>query len=142
MTRAVAVAVQGVPQIILDEDDRILQVNPDDSADLRDYEGKNLWESFPHSKPLFQPYYERARQTGEPVEFVQFYNGYVTRIRAVPAGTHLHLYWEKIDRIDTLTLEGLRDSLAHALAVIEEQEAHLRREQSRGRLRLVDEESA
>ena len=138
MGPAVAVAVQGVPQMVLDEDYRILHV---DDPMVVEHVGQNLWDAFPHSKPLFQPYYERARRSGQPVEFVQFYAGYVARVRAVPTGTQLHLFWEHLDRIDTLTLEGLRDSIAHALAIVEEQEADLRREQARTRLRVVDADS-
>jgi hypothetical protein len=138
MGLSVAVAVQGVPQMVLDEGDLIVQFGPDAQAPLHEYEGRNLWEAFPDSKPLFHPYYEQARRTGEPVEFVQFYAGYVTRVRAVPAGSQLHVYWDKIDRIDTLTLENLRDSLSRAVSAIEEEEAHLRREQARSRLHVVD----
>jgi hypothetical protein len=138
MKLSVAVAVQGVPQMVLDEGDLIVQFGPDAQVPLGVFEGRNLWDAFPDSRPLFHPYYEQARRTGQPVEFVQFYAGYVTRLRAVPAGAELHVYWQKIDRIDTLTLENLRDSLSHALSAIEEEEAHLRRDQARSRLRIVE----
>jgi hypothetical protein len=124
--------------MVLDEDYRILHVG---DPMVREHAGRNLWEAFPQSRPLFQPYYDQARRTGKPVEFVQFYAGYVARVRAVPVGKELHLFWEHLDRIDTLTLEGLRDSIAHALAIVEEQEAYLRREHARRRLRVVEADS-
>ena len=43
-----------------------------------------MWDYFPASEPLFNPYYDAARRSGESVEFVQFYDGNVARVRAVP----------------------------------------------------------
>jgi hypothetical protein len=126
--------------MILDEDDRIVHVGPDAQIFLGEHEGRSLWDAFPAARPLFQPYYDQARRLGEPVVFVQFYAGYVTRVTAVPAGAELHVFWEELDHIDTLTLEGLHDSLARALGVIEVEESRLRRERARGRLRLVEQE--
>ena len=128
--------------MILSEDYRILRVRAAAELGSGELEGRDLWEAFPGSKPLYHPYYDRARRTREPVEFVQFYGGFLARIRAVPVGAELHLYWERLERIDTLTLEGLRDSLTHALSGLEEQETKLRREQLRGRLHVVEGETS
>jgi hypothetical protein len=134
----VAVAVETLPHMVLDEDYLIVQLGPEVEAALGPLQGRDLWEAFPDAKPLFHPYYERARDSGQAVEFVQFYNGQLARIRAVPEGATLQLFWETLDRLDTLTLEGLRESLAHAAAVLEDQDAHADQDGARGRLRLIE----
>jgi hypothetical protein len=117
MERTVAVTVEA-PRVVLDEDYRIVEVGSAAQAAFGPLLGHDLWESFPDSEPLFRPYYEKARRTGEPVEFVQFYRGSVARIRAVPAGCRLALYWQTITRIDTLTLDRLRASVEGALRLV------------------------
>jgi hypothetical protein len=58
--------------------------------------------AFPGSEPLFKPYHDAARRSGEAVEFVQFYDGNVARIRAVPVGNgRLELMWEQLARLDS-----------------------------------------
>jgi len=116
----VAVAVEHDPHLVLDEEYRIVEVGPAAQAEYGSLRGQRLWEVFPGSRPLFEPYYEKARTTGQPVEFVQFYNGRVSRLRAVAHGPMLHVNWEKIYRLHTLTLEGLRTSLDQTIAAIEE----------------------
>jgi PAS domain-containing protein len=124
--------------MVLDAQYRIEAVGPAAQAGFGSLEGRSLWEVFPDSKPLFYPYYEKARRTGEPVEFVQFYNGYLARIRAVPKDDRLLLFWEEMHRLDTLTLDGFRASLVSALEVIEESEARIGRERVRDLLHVVD----
>ena len=134
-----AVTVEQVPpNLVLDEGYRIVEVGPAAEAGFGPLVGRNLWECFPGAQPLYRPYYERARQTGKPVEFVQFYNGHVGRIRAVPSGGRLALFWEVLCRLDTLTLDGLRASLGEAIAALEECQDQLRREQVRDSLRVID----
>lgn len=134
-----AVTVEQVPpNLVLDEDDRIVEVGPAAEAGFGPLVGRNLWECFPGAKPLYGPYYERARQTGEPVEFAQFYNGHVGQVRAVPYGRRLALFWEVLCRLDTLTLDGLYASLGEAMAALEECEGQLRRKQMRDSLRVID----
>lgn len=127
--------------MILDENDFIEEIGPDAEAGYGPLRGQNLWDAYPGAEPLFQPYYEKARRTGEPVEFVQFYNGFITRIRAVPQEERLLLFWEVLYRLDTLTLEGLWASLRGAMAIIEECEDRVGRARVRSLLRVVEDES-
>jgi hypothetical protein len=136
----VAVTVEEhAPFVVLDAGDNIVGVGPDAESQFGPLVGASLWECFPGSEPLFRPYYDEARRTGEPVEFVQFYDGNVARVRAVPAGTDLlELYWERITRLDTLTLEGLLETLDESLAVLDDQRASVDREGLRKALRLIE----
>ncbi len=109
--------MQQTPFVVLDEVDRIVGVGPHAESQFGPLLGSILWECFPGSKPLFKPYYDNARRSGEPVEFEQFYDGNVARVRAVPrAGGHLELYWELLARLDTLTLQSFVETLEHSLA--------------------------
>jgi hypothetical protein len=132
----VAVAVEH-PHLVLDEEYRIVEVGPPAEAGFGPLRGRRLWETFPGSKQLFEPYYEKARQSGETVEFLQFYDGQVGHVRAVPRGRHLHLYWEHVHRLNTLTMEGLRQSLAEMIAALEERQGAIDRRRARASLRLV-----
>lgn len=114
-----AVAASHDPFLVLDERDVIVEVGPPARAQFEPLLGRCVWESFPGSQELFRPHYERARQTGQPVEFIQFFAGHVVRVRAVPAGRRLELSWESLAVLDVLTLEGLRASLDAALATLE-----------------------
>lgn len=130
-----AVTETGSPFVVLADDYRIVEVGPAAEAGLGPFAGRLLWECFPGSEPLFKPYYDEARESGEPVEFVQFYEGAVARIRAVPTGDRLELYWELLLRLDTLTLDGLRSSLAEAVDLLDDREANMLR---RERLRVIE----
>jgi hypothetical protein len=138
MGTAVAVAVEGTPHLVLDEHYGIVEVGPAAAATFGPFRGRCLWDAFPGAQPLFQPYYEKARRTGENVEFVQFYDGQFGRVRAVPRGARLLIFWEMLHRLDLLTLDGLRTTLAEATATIEESEALLRRSRVRSSLRVVE----
>ena len=133
-----AVAVERIPDLVLDEEYRIVEVGPPAEAAFGPLRGQGLWDAFPDSRPLFEPYYERARRSGEPVEFVQFYDGWVGRVRAVPEASRLLLFWDDLRRLDTLTLSRLHTSLEETLAAIEEQEVSIRRDTARDRLRVVE----
>jgi hypothetical protein len=136
----VAVTVeQESPFVVLDSRDTIVAVGPSAESQFGPLLGSPLWDSFPGSLPLFKPYYDEARRTGEPVEFVQFYDGNVARVRAVPdPDDRLELYWELIARLDTLTIDGLLETLDTTLALLEERGDALSREQARGALRLIE----
>jgi PAS fold len=134
----VAVTVTQAPFVVLDEDYRIVGVGPAAAAMFGPLAGRRLWECFPGSEPLFKPYYEQAREGGEPVEFVQFYEGTVARIRAVPTGDRLELYWERLLHLDTLTLDGVRSSIAEAIGLLDEREADILRREMRGILRVIE----
>ena len=116
-----AVTVQcQTPLVVLDEGDRIVGVGPGAESRFGPLVGEVVWDCHPGSEPLFKPYYETARETGETVEFVQFYDGYVTQVRAVPREDgRLELYWERLARLDTLTIDGLLESLERALDALD-----------------------
>jgi hypothetical protein len=124
--------------MVLAADYRIVEIGSRVEAGFGVLEGLSLWEAFPGAEPLFQPYYEKAWRTGEPVEFVQYYNGYIMRINAVPEGERLLLFWEVLCRLDTLTLEGLWASLIGAMEIVEECEDRVGRERIRGLLQLIE----
>jgi len=138
----VAVTVSRIPQMVLDENYRIVEIGSDVEAGFGELAGLALWEAYPGSEPLFKPYYEKARTTAETVEFVQYYNGYITRIHAVPEGRRLLLFWEVLHRLDTLTLDGLWSSLKDAMTVIEECEDRVGRAHVRGLLRVIEGEAS
>ena len=133
-----AVTVEGTPQFVVDEEYRIVEFAPAVAPAFRPRRGRSLWDTFPESRPLFEPYYEVAWTTGEPVEFLQFYAGLLLRVRAVPAGPRLLLFGESLQHIDTLTLDGLRASLAETIALIDELSGSTRHERLRDSFRLVE----
>lgn len=132
-----AVAVTELPHVVLDEEYRIVEVNQAARAGLGPLLGESILESFPGARPLFLPYYEQARRTGETVEFVQYYDGYVAHLKVVPDGQQLTVYWETLCILDVLTLDGLRASLRTALKTLADAEAALQRDQIRSTLRVV-----
>jgi hypothetical protein len=133
----VAVTVrQEPPFVVLDEGDRIVGVGSHAESQFGPLLGASMWDCFPGSEPLFKPYYDSARRSGEPVEFVQFYDGNVARVRAVPTGEgRLELEWEQLARLDTLTLDSLSETLDDALELLGG-ETTGRRRQTLGRAAL------
>lgn len=133
-----AVTVDVSPHIVLDSEYRIVEVGPAAEAWFGPLCGETLWDAFPESQPLFQPHYERARGAGEPVEFVQFYDGHVWKVRAVPRGSQLLVSWEVVHRLATLTFDELRDSLEAAIAAVERQADVVSRGRARESLSVVE----
>jgi hypothetical protein len=135
----VAVTVEEqAPFVILDTADTIVGVGPAAESQFGPLLGLPLWDCFPGSRSLFKPYYDDARRTGEPVEFVQFHNGNFARVRAVPRGEdRLELYWEVISRLDTLTLDRLAKTLDESLELLERSRSSLYRDEVRKALRLI-----
>ena len=135
-----AVAVEHeTPFVLLDEGDRIVGVGPSAESQFGPLVGSVLWESFPGSEPLFKPHYDTARRRREPVEFVQFYDGNVARVRAVPRENGLlELHWQPLARLDTLTLGSLAETLEESLELLDKQEADLRRASIRSALRVIE----
>ena len=134
-----AVTVQQAPSIVLDEGDRIVGVGSSAEGQFGPLVGASLWESFPGSEPLFKPYYDAARRSGEEVEFVQFYDGNVARVRATPRDHgRLELYWEPLAHLDTLTLGSLVKTLEEALELLGEAGPDIRHEACRRTLRLIE----
>jgi hypothetical protein len=135
----VAVTVEQAPFVILDSGDRIVGVGPHAESQFGPLVGSVMWDCFPGSEPLLKPYYDQARRTREAVEFVQFYDGYVARIRATPReGGELELSWEQLARIDTTTLAALADSLAASLELLDEEQRDAHRDALRKTLRLIE----
>ena len=127
------------PFVVLDTADTIVEVGPGAESQFRPLLGSVLWDCFPGSRPVFKPYYDEARRTREPVEFVQFHNGNVARVRAIPrAEDRLELYWEVISRLDTLTLDGLAQTLDESLERLDERSADAYRDEVRKALRLIE----
>jgi hypothetical protein len=135
----VAVTVEQAVLVTLDTGDRIVGVGPHAESQFGPLVGSVMWDCFPGSEPLFKPYYDQARRSGETVEFVQFYDGYVARIRATPRdGGWLELSWDQLARIDTTTLDSLAESLAASLELLDDEQRETLREERRKVLRLID----
>jgi hypothetical protein len=98
-----------------------------------------MWDCFPGSEPLFKPHYNAARRSGEAVEFVQFYDGNIARVRAVPhRDGRLDLYWERLARLDTLTLDGLARTLDASLELLDAEHVGAHRNVLRQHLRVIE----
>ena len=133
-----AVTVQKSPFVVLDEMDRIVGVGPAAESQFGPLVGSLIWDCFPGSEPLFKPYYDAARRSGEEVEFVQFYDGNVARIHAVPQSNgHLDLHWELLTHLDTTTIAGLVQTLDESLEVMDEEHISASRSALRQNLRLI-----
>jgi hypothetical protein len=133
----VAVTVLQAPYIVFDDRDCIVEVSDLAMPVFGSFLGQSVWSCFPDSRPLYEAHYARARRTGVPVEFAQYYNGRVMLVKAVPNGTRITLWYEVVAILDVLTIEGLRESLDSALATLVDAEEAMRRENVRTSLRLV-----
>jgi len=137
--RTVAVTVQQAAFVVLDAGDRIVGVGPHAESQFGPLVGSVMWDCFPGAEPLFKPYYDQARRSGECIEFVQYYDGYVARVRAAPrTGDELEVSWEQLTRIDTTTLGALSDSLAESLELLDLQERDANRDELRKTLQLIE----
>jgi hypothetical protein len=135
----VAVTVKHAPFVTLDTADRIVGVGPHVESQFGPLVGAVMWECFPGSEPLFKPYYDRARETGETVEFVQFYDGNVARLSATPRDDgRLDLAWEQLSRLDITTLETLASSLAASLEHLDAERDSGLRHELRMTLRVIE----
>ena len=124
---------------MLDEADRIVEVGPGALSQFGPQVGSVVWDCYPGSEPLFKPYYDSARRTGDEIEFVQFYDGNVARVRAVPRDDrHLELYWERLAHLDTLTIGSLVSSLEQSLEVLEGASTENERTVLRNALRVIE----
>ena len=134
-----AVTVLKSPFVVLDEMDRIVGVGPGAESQFGPLVGSQIWDCFPGSEPLFKPYYDAARRSGTAVEFVQFYDGNVARIHAVPQSNgHLDLHWELLTHLDTMALAGLLRTLDESLDILYEAHVRARRSALRQNLRLIE----
>jgi hypothetical protein len=134
----VAVAVEAVPYVVLDERYRIVEVGQAAEAGFGPLCGRNLLDCVPGSRPLFLPYLKEAQRTRRIVRFAQFFNGYVAEVKIVPdEAATLTVSWERLCMLDVLTLDGLRDSLHDVLDTLQAREDSLHREVVRRSLRVV-----
>jgi hypothetical protein len=136
----VAVTVgQQTPLVVLDEGDRIVGVGQGAESRFGPLVGEIVWDCYPGSEALFKPHYDAARTSGEHVDFAQFYDGNVLRVRAVPrTGGRLELYWQQLGRLDTLTLESLLETLRESLETLAAESSAAERAGARRALRLVE----
>lgn len=130
---------QQTPLVVLDEGDRIVGVGQGAESRFGPLVGEIVWDCYPGSEALFKPYYDAARMSGEHVEFAQFYDGNVLRVRAVPCNEgRLELYWQRLGRLDTLTLESLLETLEESLETLAAESSAAERSGARRALRLVE----
>jgi hypothetical protein len=135
----VAVTVQRQePFVVLDERDRIVGVGPAVASQFGPLLGSVMWDCFPGSEPLFKPYYDTARSSGEPVQFVQFYDGRVARITATLVDEGLAITWEELGHLDTTTFASFRESLVESLELLATESSSAARDQARHALRLIE----
>jgi hypothetical protein len=134
----VAVTVEHVPFVVLDESYRIVEVGAIAEAGFGPLRGRCVWDCFPGSESMYRPHYERARRSGEPIELVQYYGGYLTRVEIRPEGRTLRVAWETLSMLDTRNLDRLRASLTDAIGELDRHAAHLERRRGRRALRLVE----
>ena len=138
MVSAVAVGeASDHPLVVLDEEDRVVEVGSHAPAIFETLLGRRVHEGFPETEALYGPHFERARRTGAAVEFAQYSNGHVTVMKAVPAGRRLIVSWEISGFVDVMTIEGLRASLAAAESALAKTEEAVRRDRVRGSLSVI-----
>ena len=117
-----AVTVGRNLRIVVDRDYRIVDVSQAADPMFGHLLGQNLWEHFPRARSVFLPYYEAARNTGESIEFVQFFDGRLMRVSAVLKDVGLAVSWKVLRMLDTSTIETLRHSLRDVVSDLAEEE--------------------
>lgn len=104
--------------VVLDANDRVIQVGEDLREQLAPFLGHVLWEQMPDAEPLCGPGFDHARRIGSEVEFPVFYRGRAKRLRVVPAGDTLAVHVERLAELDVTTLGTLKESLARIEAAL------------------------
>jgi hypothetical protein len=107
---------QRPPSFAVDAADRIVQTC-DEHDGMAAFLGHSLWEYLPHAESALKPWLEEARRSGEPVDALIFYAGWLIDARIEPAGQCLTV---SVTRRVTLDLSSLR-TLAASLSSIEEE---------------------
>jgi len=133
----VAVTVEDLPSVLLDETDRIVGANAAAGHWVADHLGELVFDSFPGIETLLRPHLERARRQGRSLEFAAFYKGAVGHVTLTPSGTMVAVTWEVLEVLDTQTLDGLRSSLESAIAKLDAAGHALERNRVRDSLRVV-----
>jgi hypothetical protein len=108
--------------IVLDEDDRIVDVSEEAEPVFGPLLGESLWERFPTARDVFAPYCEQARRTGQDVEVVEFFEGTLKRVRYSPRGSRVTAIWENLAAVDVSSLAALQSSLRAVVAALAEAE--------------------
>jgi hypothetical protein len=111
MSPVPSAAVEETQWIVLDEDDRIVDVSENAEPVFASLLGESLWDTFPNAREVFASYCGRARRTGEVVELVTFFEGTLKRVRYAPDGPRVIAIWENLASVDVSSVESLRDSL-------------------------------
>jgi len=106
-----AKAATDTAYVVLDRDDRVVQVGPDLHDQFAPFLGHVLWEHMPDAEPLYGPGFDEARRIGRTVEFAVFYRGRAKQLRAVPSGDMLAVHVERLAELDVRTLGTLSESL-------------------------------
>lgn len=101
----------GRSSYVLDARDRITGVTGSLEPTLRHALGHSIWETSPDAEVLFKSHFDRARRTGQEVEFTEFFRGYLAHRRVVPAGETLTVYVTPVRELDVTTLGTLAKSL-------------------------------
>ena len=109
--------------IVLDGEDRVVEVSEDARPEFEPLLGESLWERFPEAGEVFGPYCERARRTGEVVELVRFFEGSLKRIRYSPEGSRVTATWEVLAAVDVSSVENLRRSLLEMASILADSSA-------------------
>jgi hypothetical protein len=109
--------------IVLDEEDRVVEVSEDARPEFEPLLGERLWETFPDASEVFGPYCERARLTGEVVELVRFFEGTLKRVRYSPEGSRVTATWEVLAAVDVSSVENLRRSLLEMANILADSSA-------------------
>jgi hypothetical protein len=118
----VASAVQVSQWIVLDEEDRIVDVSENSEAIFGQLLGESLWDTFPTARDVFGPYCERARRSGEVVELVTFFEGTLKRVRYAPQGSRVIATWENLASVDVSSVQSLRESLLRVADALAEED--------------------
>jgi PAS domain-containing protein len=118
----VAVAVECNLRLVLDEQYRIVDVSPAAEPAFGALLGERFWDHFPTARPVFLPYCEEARRTGEQVEVVKFFEGKLKRVRYSPEGSRLVATWEVLASVDVSSLDTLQESLRNVIAALADEE--------------------
>jgi hypothetical protein len=130
-------AGEGEDYLLLDEDDRIVRVGPALFESMSPFVGHVLWERIPHARELYKPHFDEARRAKRVVEFTSFYAAELKRIRAIPFGTDLTVYVERVRRLDVTTLETLEESLRAMTCALERQSSEPHDPRERGSLKAL-----
>ncbi len=123
--------------LVLDEEYRAVEISPALQAGCGLAPGDCALEGLPVSRSTFVQYCEHARRTDEAVDLIEYGAGRLLHVRVVPRSEQLHVSWETLAMLDTLTIDGLGASLRAIAETLAGAEDTLGRERLRRSLRLV-----